>query len=120
MNYVPLQLNPRPFHTLAYESLAVRGVADLEPIFADWNLEMPAAVEAALGRASSTTKANARQGASHRQRIDSWKRVLSTEQVERILRVVRDFGLDFYGRDAEPDYERLQHFRAIRAVTAMQ
>jgi hypothetical protein len=101
MNYVPLTLRPRPFHVVAYESLATRGSADLAPIFADWQLEMPAAIEESLGRASATTKAGGTRG------IDQWKKTLTREQIDRILRVVRDFGMDFYTEDPEPDYRRL-------------
>jgi hypothetical protein len=104
MNYVPLRLRPRPFHVVAYESLATRGVQDLAPIFADWGLEMPVALERSLGRASATTKAGGGQG----QRIDTWKRTLNADQIARVLQVVRDFGMDFYTDDPEPDYDRLK------------
>jgi hypothetical protein len=107
MNYVPLSLRPRPFHVLAYESLATRGATDLLPIFSDWGLDVPDAIQESLGRASATTKAGSMGGATHRQSIDGWKRKLSPEQIARILRVVREFGMDFYTDDLEPDYERL-------------
>ena len=48
------------------------------------------------------------QGKQHRQSIDQWKSRLTPDQVNRILRVVRDFGMDFYTEDPEPDYDRLQ------------
>lgn len=107
MNYVPLSMNPRPFHVVAYESLATRGAADLLPVFADWKLEVPAALEASLGRASSTTKAGAIEGGKRPPSIASWKKTLTADQVTRILRVVREFGMDFYTDDPEPDYDRL-------------
>ncbi len=107
-NYVPLSLHPRPFHVLAYESLAIRGVTDLVPMLADWGLDVPAALDRSLGRASATTKASAMTGAQHRQSIDQWKRRLTPAQIEGILRVVRNFGMDFYTDDPEPDYDRLQ------------
>jgi len=108
MNYVPLALNPRPFQVIAYESLATRGVQDLVPAFADWGLELPAAMQESLTRASATTKAaTMRGGASHHQSIDRWKKALTADQIDRILRVVRDFGMDFYTSDPEPDYARL-------------
>jgi hypothetical protein len=107
MNYVPLSLRPRPFHLIAYESLATRGVEDLTPVFADWGLETPAAIEESLSRASATTKSGAMQGTIHRQPIDHWKRRLTADQINRILRVVREFGMDFYDESPEPDYARL-------------
>jgi hypothetical protein len=102
-NYIPLSLAPRPFHIVAYESLVTRGVADLLPMFADWKIDVPAEIEHSLGRLSATTKS----GAGQRSRIDQWKRALTQEQIDRILRVVRDFGMDFYSDDLEPDYQRL-------------
>jgi hypothetical protein len=107
MNYVPLSVRPRPFHVVAYESLATRGVRDLVPMFDDWNLEMPSAIEASLGRASATTKSAGTRGATHGKSIDHWKKTLTPDQITRILRVVRDFGMDFYTDDPEPDYDRL-------------
>ena len=41
------------------------------------------------------------------EQLSKWKRFLSEKQVERILRVVSDFGLDFYTEDLEPDYENV-------------
>jgi hypothetical protein len=107
MNYVPLTLRPRPFHVIAYESLATRGAADLEPVFADWGLQMPEAIEASFGRASATTKAGATRRGTGRSAIEQWRKTLSAEQVARILSVVRQFGMDFYTEDPEPDYKRL-------------
>lgn len=39
--------------------------------------------------------------------LEGWTENLTQEQIERILRVVSTFGLDFYGEDLEPDYSRL-------------
>jgi len=113
MNYVPMSLRPRPFHVIAYESLATRGAADLVPVFADWGIQVPASIEASLGRASATTKTSAIAGPSHRQSIERWRKVLTAAQIDRILRVVRDFGMDFYTDDPEPDYDRLN--RVVRS-----
>jgi hypothetical protein len=107
MNYVPLSLRPRPFQLIAYESLATRGARDLVPVFADWRLDLPAAIDESLSRASATTKSGATRGATHGQSIDQWKKTLTPDQIDRILRVVRDFGMDFYTEDPEPDYDRL-------------
>jgi hypothetical protein len=107
MNYVPLKLNPRRFHVVAYESLATRGIADLVPVFSDWGIEIPPTMQETLGRASATTKAAAASGTTHQQKIDKWKQTLTQDQIARILRVVRDFGMDFYTDDPEPDYDRL-------------
>jgi hypothetical protein len=106
-NYVPLSLRPRPFHLIAYESLATRGASDLVPVFADWKLDIPTAITRAIGRASATTKAGAVYRTMHRQPIDQWTRTLTGDQIERILRVVHSFGMDFYTDAPEPDYERL-------------
>ncbi|HEX4932048.1 MAG TPA: hypothetical protein VFV33_02645, partial [Gemmatimonadaceae bacterium] len=39
-----------------------------------------------------------------------WRQRLDDEQVERILRVVRAFGIDFYDEATEPDLRRLERF----------
>ena len=108
-NYVPLSLRPRPFHLIAYESLATRGVADLVPAFHDWGIDLPPDLERSLGRASATTKTGAMRGTAHFRPIDQWRKTLTADQVGRIMRVVRDFGMDFYTDDPEPDYARLQN-----------
>jgi hypothetical protein len=46
--------------------------------------------------------------------IRGWKEGLSKTQRDRVLRVVRDFGLDFYTSDFEPDYDRLFGLNPIR------
>lgn len=111
MNYVPLALRPRPFRIVTYESLATRGVQDLAPAFAEWGIPMPPAIEASLGRSSATTKSGVSHGPSQLPSIDRWKKTLTADQVRRILRVVHDFGLDFYTDDPEPDYARLERLQ---------
>ena len=38
--------------------------------------------------------------------LSKWKKALSDKQIERILKIVRDFDLDFYTEDIEPDYDK--------------
>ena len=39
--------------------------------------------------------------------LSKWKKYLSEKQIQRILKVVSDFGLDFYTEDIEPDYNNI-------------
>ena len=41
--------------------------------------------------------------------LSKWKKYLSKEQIENILGIVSDFGLDFYTEEIEPDYKRIQN-----------
>ena len=42
--------------------------------------------------------------------LSKWKEKLSEKQIERILRIVRDFELDFYTDKIEPYYDKLKNF----------
>lgn len=105
--YAPLALSrPHPYLLITYEQLVRHGEATLERVFDHWGVGMPAEVRAQVHRPSQTTKA----GSALLRREDplsGWQRTLTAEQIARILNVVRRFGLDFYGADPEPDYDRL-------------
>jgi hypothetical protein len=120
MNYVPLSLRPRPFHVVPYESLATRGTQDLLPIFHEWDIDTSVGLEKSLNRASATTKAGVADGIRHRQSIEGWRSRLTADQTARILRVVRDFGMGFYGDDPEPDYQALHRWSPALPAIANQ
>jgi hypothetical protein len=42
--------------------------------------------------------------------LSKWKQKLSEKQIQKILKIVKDFELDFYTDDLEPDYEMLENF----------
>jgi hypothetical protein len=69
-------------------------------------MEMPAEAIKHLRIPSATTKewSNVRAG---KDPLAGWTKNLTKEQIKQILAVTSTFGLDFYGEDLEPDYNRL-------------
>ncbi|RMF24138.1 MAG: hypothetical protein D6756_07505 [Cyanobacteria bacterium J083] len=111
--YVPLfSAQPSPWLLVVYERLVTDGERELERIFNNWNIPLPAEALLRLKVPSSTTiqQSNVYKG---RNRLLGWQENLSPEQVVRILNVVSAFGLDFYSHEPEPDYERLAAITAI-------
>ncbi len=105
--YPPLSLpKPHPWHLVTYERLVRQGRTELEQIFKAIEIEMPAEAVNHLRIPSATTKdwSNVHTG---KDPLMGWTRNLTKEQIGRILKVVSTFGLDFYGEDLEPDYDRL-------------
>ena len=41
------------------------------------------------------------------QQLSKWKKSLSEKQVERILKIMSYFGMDFYNVNIEPDYKKI-------------
>ena len=114
--YAPLALpQPYPFHLMCYESLVRDVRQQLEMLCNHWNLEMSDKMIEQLHRPSHTTKKKVdslRRGDS----LIQWRKELSDGDVQRILRVVRAFGLDFYSYEVEPDYDRL--YQRLHASSA--
>lgn len=105
--YPPLSLpKPHPWHLVTYERLVRQGRQELEQIFEALEMEMPAEAIKHLRIPSATTKdwSNVRAG---KDPLAGWTKNLSKEQIKQILAVTSTFGLDFYGEDLEPDYDRL-------------
>jgi Sulfotransferase family len=105
--FVPLTTPPpHPWQVVPYERLVREGPRELQRIFAGLNIPMPPDATAQLKTPSATARswAGIRQGADP---LDSWRRVLSPDQCQRILNVTAAFGINVYGHDLEPDYRRL-------------
>jgi hypothetical protein len=105
--YPPLSLpKPHPWHLVTYERLVRQGRQELEQIFDALEMEMPAEAIKHLRIPSATTKdwSNVRSG---KDPLAGWTKNLTKEQIKQILAVTSTFGLDFYGEELEPDYNRL-------------
>lgn len=105
--YPPLSLpKPHPWHLVTYERLVRQGPTELERIFDAIGIEMPVDAIEHLGVPSATTKqwSNVISG---KDPLAGWKYNLTKEQIRQILGVVSAFGLEFYGDELEPDYDRL-------------
>jgi hypothetical protein len=105
--YVPLMLpQPRPFLVTSYEQATRCPEQEFPRLFKHWRLAVPDDLVDRTRRPSGTTD----RGSDLHQNSDSdagWRKALSTEQIRRILAVVREFGLDFYTDDPQPDAVRL-------------
>ena len=104
---VPLSLaQPYPFQLVAYEQLLADPARELRRICDRWRVEMP---DTGVRRHREPSRSASRDWFEREgyDPLSEWTRALSAEQVERILRVVTAFGLDFYGSALHPDYTRL-------------
>ncbi|MCA9082030.1 MAG: sulfotransferase [Planctomycetaceae bacterium] len=110
-NAVLLKSTSRRFHLVTYESLVCGGPAALMELFQLWGLEAPASVAEAFARDSELSAVN-RSYANAQQRLSKWKSELSQTQVNQILAVLQEFGLDFYTDAILPDPAALERCRA--------
>ena len=113
-NYVPLSIpQPRPIHVVSYEELVRGGEGRLAEVFRLWELPVPDAARRRMRRPSTTT-APASHLCQGGDPLAGWRDRLESAQVDRILRVIERFGLDFYTDALEPDYARLHGPQPIR------
>ena len=102
--HVPLsQPEPHPWFVTTYETLVERGRSEIERLFAYLEEEVPAAAYARLEVASATTaeKSNIATG---RNPLTGWRERLTAKQIDNVLRVCRDMGIDYYSDELLPDY----------------
>lgn len=105
--YVPLTSpRPYPFHLVTYEQLVRNGDETLGQLCDVWDIDMSATARKKLHVASQTTKKDGGIYAGT-DPLAKWQTLLSTNQIDKIFRVVEAFGLDFYTDALEPDYTRL-------------
>lgn len=90
---------------IPYERLASNESA-FESILNRWSLEIPRDFERSFATWSHT--ARRRTERPDERTTTEWTTRLSPTQVDRILGVTHALGLDFYGKDPEPDDERLR------------
>jgi len=114
-NCIPLLLpKPRPWTFIIYEKLVQDGKKDLTRIFNELGEKnIPQSAYQQLRILSLVSPS--RLGLEDEQKavpntniqLSKWKTKLSETQIERILKVVSDFGIDFYTRDLEPEYRNI-------------
>jgi hypothetical protein len=109
-NYVPLSYpKPHPWTTVIYEKLAKEGEKEITRYFNEiGEKKIPSLAIKHSKRASLVTITDEAKNVSQAGvQLSKWKKSLSEKQIERILRIVSDFGLDFYSNDPEPDYDNI-------------
>lgn len=109
-NYVPLSYKkPHPWTMVVYEKLAKEGEREIGRYFNEIGEKKipPLAIKHSKRASSLALKDEAKNVSQAGIQLSKWKKSLSEKQIERILRIVADFGLDFYSNDAEPDYDNI-------------
>ncbi|MCA9045525.1 MAG: hypothetical protein KDA69_14460 [Planctomycetaceae bacterium] len=107
----------RRFDLVTYESLVLGGPAALIEMFENWNTEPPVGIAKAHSRDSWMTAENASYN-SAQQRLAKWKSQITPQQTTDIVRVIRDFGIDFYSESTVPNEDRFAHCRADGLLNA--
>lgn len=109
-NYIPINSSkPYPWTTVFYEKLVMDEKNEISRIFKNIGEEkVPDAVIKNLRTPSMVTLGSDKELISNADRqLSKWKKTLTKKQIERILKIVRDFELDFYTDDIEPNYDKM-------------
>lgn len=114
--HVPLsQPLPHPWLVTTYERLVEHGREEVERIFEYLGEPVPSAAYDSLRTASATTVSDSNVAAG-KNPLTGWKSRLTTVQIDNILRVVREMGVDYYSGDLLPDYERLPGYDEVQPI----
>lgn len=110
-NLIPLSYNKQfPWKTIFYEDLVKNGEKVLTDLFKNIGVEKTQRQKNRLLKKQSLTAPKNKDKntiTNYEKQLSKWKRYLSKKQIDRILRVVSIFGLDFYNEDIEPDYGKI-------------
>ena len=101
---------PYKFILLTYEQLVLNGEFELRKIFSRWSIPVDETIFLRLKVPSDTTEANSNI-LKNENLLSGWQKKLSNEQVENILNVLKIFNLNFYSKQVEPDYLKLNTFQ---------
>ncbi|MDG2394701.1 MAG: hypothetical protein P8M49_14395, partial [Thalassotalea sp.] len=82
----------------------------LRKIFSRWSIPVDETIFLRLKVPSDTTEANSNI-LKNENLLSGWQKKLSNEQVENILNVLKIFNLNFYSKQVEPDYLKLNTFQ---------
>lgn len=108
MSYMAALLTaPRDRYALvSFERMVRKGEEEIRRLFAFLKCDLPPEALARLRRYSQMTKKDSPmyKGGDP---LSKWRDALSAEEVRMILDVVKQFGMDFYTDEVEPDYARL-------------
>jgi len=109
--YIPLKYwNKNNYYILIYEDLVDHNPEAIKAMLKVLGISSaPQKLSKLLTRKSSTTKEG--DTMTQNDSLSKWKTNLSGEQVDRILTVVRHFGLDFYNESVHPDMNQLERFK---------
>jgi hypothetical protein len=108
-HYVPLVHHAEetyPWVLVPYERMVTRGREELRRTTEALDVEMTPEIQERLNEPSQSVKDQLHRDAE--QQLSKWRRRLSERQVDKILQIVNEVGLDqAYSRDLEPKYDWL-------------
>ncbi len=104
-----MSCKPYPFILVSYEKLVRNGQQELEKIFQALSIPLDKKAIAQLSIPSDTVTKSS-QVISGKDPLAGWTNRLTEQQVDNILAVLQIFGMDFYNKELEPDYEKLSAF----------
>jgi hypothetical protein len=102
--------NGHPWILTSYEHLLTKQADELERVVNALGKDVPERMRDRFDVPSSSAASSLETERIHKQ-LSKWRKKLSTDEVDRILRIVDDFGLDFYSKNVHPDYDRLMQFQ---------
>lgn len=104
---------PQPWTVVTYEELLQRPESTLSRVFGRWGLPVDhGKIAPLLERQSSVTHKSGKSG------LEGWRKHLTPEQADAVLRVVHGFGLRFYGDDPNPDAAKLHGDELAKQIAA--
>jgi hypothetical protein len=109
--YVPLSYKkPHPWITITYEKFMKDGKNEIDRLFKNMGEpKIPKSAYKHLRIPSKLTQKDQQEIVKKSDKqLSKWKEYLSKEQIEKILSIVKTFGLDFYCENIEPDYENIK------------
>jgi hypothetical protein len=112
-HYVPLIHHAEsgyPWVLVPYERMVTKGQRELRRVTKALGVEMTAEMQSQLHQPSSSVRDQLHRDAQ--KQLSKWRRRLSDDQIESVLRIVDRLGLSRFYTDAlEPDYEALNSFQ---------
>jgi hypothetical protein len=111
-NYIPfIYPKPYPWHIVIYEKLLTDGEKELKNIFNTIGTDLPRKALKNLRKTSKTSINKSKLSDIDPQRqLSKWKKKLSNNQINKILKVINLFGFDFYNEELEPDYQSITNW----------
>jgi hypothetical protein len=102
------QPKPYPWNLVIYEKLIREGEKEIKSLFDNiGEKDIPKSAFYRLKKPSVTTMSEDQKFIKKPDlQLSKWKEYLSEKQIERILKIVSYFNIDFYPEDFEPIYEK--------------
>jgi len=109
-NLIPLSYpKPYPWTLVIYEQLIKHSDVEIKRIFDAVGEDIPKSAYSHLNAPSFSTRLDEKKIVKDEDKqLSKWEKHLSKEQIQRIYRVVSQFGFDFYANDKIPEYDEVK------------